>query len=49
MERQQECAWIVAHLENPDEIIGDADEFLQRDGSATTGSGQGLTLMHSRQ
>ena len=49
MERQQKRAWPVANLEHPGTIDGNANEFLQRNRPATTGSGQGLTRMHSTQ
>jgi hypothetical protein len=39
----------MANLENPGTIDGHVSEFLQRDGPATTGSGQGLRRMHSTQ
>ena len=49
MERQQERALPLANLEHPGTIDGNANEFLQRNGPATTGSGQSLMRMHSTQ
>jgi hypothetical protein len=49
MEREQERPRPMANLEDPGTVVGDADEFLQRDGLATTGTRQSLMRMHSTQ
>ena len=49
MERQQERARPVADIGYPGTVVGDANEFLQPHGPAPTGSGQGLSDMHSTQ
>jgi hypothetical protein len=40
MEREQERPRPMANLEDPGTVVGDADEFLQRLGLATTGARQ---------
>ena len=38
MEHQQERAWPMANLEDPGTVVGDANELLQRDGTARAGT-----------